>query len=337
MDLLANTIDGPNSQLPCILDRQRRLPKTLRDHVRSASALSALKESLVANLSAKRQLSVAKLSAKRIFSLAKRDFLVANGRMAADFSSPVHGRLTSERKASPSRSSFINHSTQLLERSSAKLLVFTCTRELDRLRTRRRVGSTRRRRNHTCMHDHSRFQRDIDDVTGVSLSLSLSTTVLTKVTDAQYRKRFRASYNYGIQEKVRRSPKGFVRNGNERERERGGGGRKWGHERRARKRTGWKVHIESKTQVCADLPSSWRLTSTRTHSLPRTLVFRGFTSQQPGSRSLTLGPPDEPCRDTSELPRQGANLSANRVDFSSSVTPASPPGPTLRLRASERG
>ena len=77
-----------HDQLPCILDRQRRLPKTLRDHVRSASALSALKKSLVANLSAKRQLSVAKLSAKRIFSLAKRDFLVANGRMAADFSSP---------------------------------------------------------------------------------------------------------------------------------------------------------------------------------------------------------------------------------------------------------
>ena len=42
----------------------------------------------------------------------------------------------------------------------------------DRLRTRRRVGSTRRRGNH--MHDHSRFQRDIDDVTGVSLSLSPS-------------------------------------------------------------------------------------------------------------------------------------------------------------------
>ena len=80
---------GPNGQLPCILERQRRLPRTLRDHVRSASALSALKKSLVANLSAKQQLSVAKLSAKRIFSLAKRDFLVANGRMAADFSSPV--------------------------------------------------------------------------------------------------------------------------------------------------------------------------------------------------------------------------------------------------------
>ena len=62
----------------------------------------------------------------------------------------------------------------------------------DRLRTRRRVGSTRRRGNH--MHDHSRFQCDIDDVTGVSLSLSLSLP-LTKVTHAQYRKRFRASYN----------------------------------------------------------------------------------------------------------------------------------------------
>ena len=46
----------------------------------------------------------------------------------------------------------------------------------------------RRRGNH--MHDHSRFQRDINDVTGVSLSLPL-----TKVTYAQYRKRFRASYN----------------------------------------------------------------------------------------------------------------------------------------------
>ena len=90
MDLLANAIDGaPIGQLPCILDRQR-LQRILRDHVRSASALrSALKKSLVANLSAKRQLSVAKLSAKRIFSLAKRDFLVANGRMAADFSSPA--------------------------------------------------------------------------------------------------------------------------------------------------------------------------------------------------------------------------------------------------------
>ena len=79
---------GPNGQLPCILDQQKP-PLTLRDQVQSSSALSALKKSLVANLSAKRKLSVAKLSAKRNVSLAKRDFLVANGRMAADFSSPV--------------------------------------------------------------------------------------------------------------------------------------------------------------------------------------------------------------------------------------------------------
>ena len=81
---------GPNGQLPCILDQQRP-PRTLRYPVQSAyaSALSALKKCLVANLSAKRQLSLAKLSAKRNVSLAKRDFLVANGRMAADFSSPA--------------------------------------------------------------------------------------------------------------------------------------------------------------------------------------------------------------------------------------------------------
>ena len=59
------------------------------------------------------------------------------------------------------------------------------------------VNVERRRGNH--MHDHLRFQRDINDVTGVSLSLSLSLP-LTKVTDAQYRKRFRASYNAGQQE-----------------------------------------------------------------------------------------------------------------------------------------
>ena len=88
MGLLANTIDGPERPTPLHLGTTKTSAKD-RDHVRSASALSALKKSLVANLSAKRQLSVAKLSAKRIFSLAKRDFLVANGRMAADFSSPA--------------------------------------------------------------------------------------------------------------------------------------------------------------------------------------------------------------------------------------------------------
>ena len=90
-----------------------------------------------------------------------------------------------------------NHSTLLrlllnraLKRQAPCLYMHFEVRALDRLRvrTRRCVGSTRRRGNH--MHDHSRFQRDINDVTGVSLSLPL-----TKVTDAQYRKRFRASYN----------------------------------------------------------------------------------------------------------------------------------------------
>ena len=92
----------------------------------------------------------------------------------------IHGSLTSKRKASTSPSSFINHSTLLLNRALKRqapcLYMHFEVRALDRLalrvRTRRRVGSTRRRSNH--MHDHSRFQRDINDVTGVSLSLSLS-------------------------------------------------------------------------------------------------------------------------------------------------------------------
>ena len=88
-DLLANTIDGARMANSLASWTDKDVCQG-RDHVRSALALSALKKkSLVANLSAKRQLSVAKLSAKRIFSLAKRDFLVANGRMAADFSSPA--------------------------------------------------------------------------------------------------------------------------------------------------------------------------------------------------------------------------------------------------------
>ena len=74
----------------------------------------------------------------------------------------IHGRLTSERKAYTSRSSFINHSTIAwpAARSSAQTPSLSNTWTLDRLRTRRRIGSTRRRGNH--MHDHSRFQRDID-------------------------------------------------------------------------------------------------------------------------------------------------------------------------------
>ena len=95
----------------------------------------------------------------------------------------------------------IHQSLDPAARSSAQApssLSLHALRALDRLRTRRRVGSTRRRGNH--MHDHSRFQRDIDDVTGVSLSL-----LLTKVTHAQYRKHFRASYNDTTFERMRRS------------------------------------------------------------------------------------------------------------------------------------
>ena len=56
-----------------------------------------------------------------------------------------------------------------------------------------RDASTRGQGNH--MHDHSWIQLDIDDVTGISLSLSLSFYYSRKATHAQYRKRFRASYN----------------------------------------------------------------------------------------------------------------------------------------------
>ena len=90
VDLLANTTDGVRTanSLASWTNKDRVLPRTLHDHVQSASALSALKKVWSRNLSAKRHLSVAKLSAKKNVSLAKRDFLVANGRMAADFSSP---------------------------------------------------------------------------------------------------------------------------------------------------------------------------------------------------------------------------------------------------------
>ena len=82
----------------------------------------------------------------------------------------IYDRLTSERKASTSPSSFINRSTLLLDRALKRQAPCLHMRALDRLR--RQNASTRRRGNH--MHDHLRFQRDIDDVTGVSLSLSLS-------------------------------------------------------------------------------------------------------------------------------------------------------------------
>ena len=106
----------------------------------------------------------------------------------------IPGSLTSERKASTFPSSFINHSTlllnQALKRQAPCLYMHFEVRALDRLRMRRRLGSTRRRGNHNYAWSLAisawyqwRHRR---------LSLSLP---LTKVTDAQYRKRFRASYN----------------------------------------------------------------------------------------------------------------------------------------------
>ena len=99
-----------------------------------------------------------------------------------------HGRLTSERQAHQRTQSLpsathrhssitrpccssaqVNHSTLLLERSSAKLLVFYAGSPANNHALEHSTGScllrvdafaTRRRGNH--MHDHSRFQRDID-------------------------------------------------------------------------------------------------------------------------------------------------------------------------------
>ena len=80
----------------------------------------------------------------------------------------IHGMLTSERKASTLHFPIVIQQTldpaarALKRQAPCRRLYITCTQALDRLRfrTRRRVGSTRRRGNH--MHDHSRFQRDIE-------------------------------------------------------------------------------------------------------------------------------------------------------------------------------
>ena len=79
----------------------------------------------------------------------------------------------------------------------------------------------------------------------LSLSLSLSFSSLSLYLSSFP---WRLSNHSPIQEKVRCSPKGFVRKGNERKRERerergGGGGGGRGHERRARKRTGWNTCV----------------------------------------------------------------------------------------------
>ena len=102
----------------------------------------------------------------------------------------------------------------------------------------------------------------------------------------QYKKKFvvrqKASSEKGMRERERER---------ERERDREGGGGVAGVTRDELENELAGRFTLNQRHKCADLPSSWRLTSTRTHSPPRTLVFRGFTSHQLGSRSLTLGPP----------------------------------------------
>ena len=86
----------------------------------------------------------------------------------------------------PHRRSSITRPCCSIERSSAKLLVFTCTSKFERSTgsesESERVDALGLRAVEEIMihmHDHSRFQRDINDVTGVSLSLYLSQKLLT--------------------------------------------------------------------------------------------------------------------------------------------------------------
>ena len=116
----------------------------------------------------------------------------------------IHGSLTSERKASTSPSSFINHSTLLLNRALKRQapILFTCTSKFERSTGSERVDALGLRAVEVIICMITRDFSVISMTSQASLSLSLP---LTKVTDAQYRKRFRASYN---KSSVR--PLGFV-------------------------------------------------------------------------------------------------------------------------------
>ena len=112
----------------------------------------------------------------------------------------IHGSLTCERKACTSPSSFINHSTLLLNRAlkrQAPCLYMHCeVRALDRLRLSdsesERGDALGLRAVEVIICMITRDFSVISMTSQASLSLSLP---LTKVPDAQYRKRFRASYN----------------------------------------------------------------------------------------------------------------------------------------------
>ena len=110
----------------------------------------------------------------------------------------IHGSLTSERKASTSPLSFINHSTLLLNRAlkrQAPCLYNTCTSKFERSTgsESERVDALGLRAVEVIICMITRDFSVISMTSQASLSLSLSTC--HKSHDAQYRKRFLASYN----------------------------------------------------------------------------------------------------------------------------------------------
>ena len=92
----------------------------------------------------------------------------------------------------PHRRSSITWPCCSIQRSSAKLLVFTCTSKFERSTGSERVDALGLRAVEVIICMITRDFSVISMTSQASLSLSLP---LTKVTDAQYRKRFRASYN----------------------------------------------------------------------------------------------------------------------------------------------
>ena len=115
---------------------------------------------------------------ERVDAFGLREMVLGKSRQAHQRTagSPANAKLTFRYP-----SSLINHSTLLLERSSAKLHVFYASR------SRRAVEVI------ICMitRDFAWYRL----TSQASLSLSL---LLTKVTHAQYRKRFRVSYNISL-------------------------------------------------------------------------------------------------------------------------------------------
>ena len=124
----------------------------------------------------------------------------------------IHGSLTSERKASTSPSSFINHSTLLLNRALKRQapILFTCTSKFERSTGSERVDALTLglRAAEVIIRMITRDFSVISMTSQASLSLSLSLP-LTKVTDAQYRKRFRASYNKEVGKRASNLYKSF--------------------------------------------------------------------------------------------------------------------------------